>query len=269
MHTPGFDMVRLIVEFSIGLVSGAVRAVLRYGIAGTLALAVALMIRDLTRAPIVEPTEPPENNPYFNEPIRTEGVVFHVLAQSCRWDLGSKTDIICNGIRFAGPDLIKAHLPTSLANQLDKGADLVSIGAASFEGDLGEEKARARDRAIAMAQWIAEQREIKGSVWIINMGKFRDGCRDCPRGDTSAQRLVVLATIGHRDDADAVRSLVRLELASEAGRAGSLIPHPDNYTHFEIELWRLTSPDGQWAGRPLTTAPPARETDGRQDEPGR
>src|SRR5215813_1889862 len=262
-------MVRVIVEFSIGLVSGAVRAALRYGIVGTLALAVALMIRDLTRAPMVEPIEPPEKNPYFNEPIRTEGVVFHVLAQSCRWDLASTAEIICNGVRFAGRDLIKAHLPTSLANQLDKGADLVSIGAASVEGVLEHEKARARDRAIAMAQWIAEQREIKGNVWIINMGKFRDGCRDCPRGDTSAQRLVVLATIDHRDDADAVRALVRRELASEAVKTGSLIPHPDDYTHFEIELWRPTSPDGEWAGRPLTTTPPAREADGRQGEPGR
>ena len=141
---------------------------------------------------------------------------------------GEAYNITCNGTGFTGPDLIKAHLPASLANQLDKGADLVSIGAASCEGGVETEKVRSQQRASNIAQWVSSQPDFKGNVWVINLGRFRIPCRDSRRGDTTAQRPVILATIAHQDDARAVCELLKRGLMSGANKTGSRIPNPGN-----------------------------------------
>ena len=227
-------MPRLLADFSLGLLDGVVTAAIRSTVIGGVALVAGVMIaRDAAKPPVVVPE--PVDNPVFNAPITTAGVEFHVLSGGCRWVLGSVSDIVCNGVAYEGSDLIESHLPPSLADKLNHGADLVSIGAASSEGLPEREKERAQVRANNMAKWVSDRLHFKGNAWVINLGQFKGACPDCQLGDSSAQRPVILATIAHQDDAEAVRELVRRELVSGAIKTGSIILSPDNYAQFEIQ----------------------------------
>ena len=152
-----------------------------------------------------------------------------MLSEGCRWVLASVSDIDCNGTRFAGRELIQSHLPASLLDQIDHGADLVSIGAASLEGTVERETERAQERANNMATWVSQRVKMTGRIWIVNLGQFKRACRDCGVADSSAQRPVILATIVHQENADLASDLIK-----ESMKANGAIPDPDNYTRFEV-----------------------------------
>jgi hypothetical protein len=219
-------MAMAIIDFLFGFFEGITRSAATFvKLVLIAAVTIYLMERSLSKA-------------IFNEPIHATvqkaGLVmkadFHALSDECRWVLGSVSEIDCGGTRFMGSDLIRSHLPSSLSMRITQdGADLVSIGVASVEGQIDTEEERAQTRASEMATWVSEQVEVTGHIWVINMGQFKRDCSDCNVADSSAQRPVILVTITHQDDPDLVRDLLK-----DSMKANAAIPNPDNYTQFKL-----------------------------------
>jgi hypothetical protein len=228
-------MTRVVISFCIGFFDGVMQASMKASIvAATILIVGVLMNAEVTRPPALPGQLVALPGDVF-EPVRAMQVEFQVLTARCHWALASEVDIACNGTLYEGRDLINARLPSSLVEKAEGDHDLVSIGAASFEGWPEQEARRALERAKNMAQWAWERANFNGNVWVINMGQFRGDCGSCAPGDSSAQRPVILAIIAHQDDAEAVQALIKRELLSESKKPGSTIPNPHDYTQFDIQ----------------------------------
>ncbi len=165
-------------------------------------------------------------------PQQRHTVEFVVFSQSCNWPKGDTELIICGTKRLAGDAFVGDLLLPHIRDKLLRGTTIVSIGAASSEGDPEKELPRSLVRANKLASWMAP-RTGQVPIWVVSLGQFSSPCSNCYKRGTDWQRPLIVALITETDPTTDIAAIIRAALSTEP-----TLPDPSDYVGFASRRWR-------------------------------
>lgn len=159
-------------------------------------------------------------------------VVFEVLVLSnaFSWMRGSATELTRDGKTLDGTAVLEQVFGGPVRERLQRASDLVAVGAASSEGAVAAEEARAEQRARTAAGWVLKAAPGK-PVWSLALGQYRASCQGSEAAaDTSWQRPLLVVGVKTRDGEAAIDQAL-----SDAMAHGKAMPSPACYSQFNFE----------------------------------
>jgi hypothetical protein len=149
------------------------------------------------------------------------------------WVRGSSDDIEKEGKIITGTDVASQVLDAESRAGLENAKEIIAVGTASQEGDAKEETERARKRAVRTAELVASGIDAKIPISSLNLGQYREPCKDCETGGTNWQRpFMVIAVKELEDGANLAEAL------TDAMTGKSKLPSPKSYSAFELTKFR-------------------------------
>jgi hypothetical protein len=228
--------------------AGMAVAVAAVGAAGTVG---AISIRDNVIVPRRAAMETAAINPRPKEDVRQtrNSVVFAiegkdkagrrgafdvvVLNKSFLWVRGSADQLEKDGKTIAGADLAAAVLDEEVRAALADAKEVIAVGAASQEGSATDEVARAERRARQTATLVAGAVAADVPIWTLNLGQYRDPCKDCETAGSSWQRPFIVVAV---KEIDAGANLG--EALADAMSGKKRLPSPQSYSVYDLARFR-------------------------------
>lgn len=189
-------------------------------------------------APPPEPVKQASNSVIFaiegKDKAGRRGAFDVVVAQKdFLWVRKSSDDLEKAGKTIPGSDIAKEVFDADIKSGLDAAEGIIAVGTASQEGDAREEKERAGKRAQRTATLVAEAVDAKIPIWTLNLGQYRDPCKDCEAGGTNWQRPFMVIAI---KDLEADANLG--EALADAMTGKEKLPSPKSYSAFDLAKLR-------------------------------
>lgn len=156
-----------------------------------------------------------------------------VLNKNFDWVRGSTTELVKDGKVLSPVDVTREVLSAEVRQSLLSSKKVITIGTASQEGDITAETHRAGLRARQAAEWVGAVLPASVTIYMLNLGQYREPCAECETGSTSWQRpFIVVAVRDHEQGAD-----IGQALASAMGGKTNL-PSLSAYTTFGLTKHR-------------------------------
>jgi hypothetical protein len=156
-----------------------------------------------------------------------------VLNKSFLWVRGSAEDLEKDGKPIARADLAAAVLDDEVNNALSDAKEVITVGTASQEGNAADEVARAERRAKQAATLVSDAVAPSIPIWTLNLGQYRDPCKDCETGGTSWQRPFIVIAVKEADlDTNIGEAL------ADAMSGKEKLPSPNSYSVFALTKFR-------------------------------
>lgn len=156
-----------------------------------------------------------------------------VLNKNFLWVRGSADELEKDGKTISAADVAAAVLDDEVRAALAEAKEVIAVGTASQEGNASEEVARAERRARQAATLIAQAVNPSTSIWTLNLGQYREPCKNCETGGTSWQRpFIVVAVKSHEPGTNLGEAL------SDAMSGQEKLPAPKSYSAFALGRFR-------------------------------
>lgn len=156
-----------------------------------------------------------------------------VLNKSFLWVRGSAEDLEKDGKTIPRADLSAAVLDDEVRGALSDAKEVITVGTASQEGSATEEVARAERRARQAAALVSDAVSAETPIWTLNLGQYRDPCKDCETGGTSWQRPFIVIAVKETDPGTDVG-----EALADAMSGKEKLPSPKSYSVFALTRFR-------------------------------
>lgn len=152
-----------------------------------------------------------------------------VLKKQFLWVRSSYNQLERDGIVIPLATVRETIFDRDMRYTLENATDIVAVGTASQEGLEKVEIARANRRARETAKLIKSTLDKKVPIWVLNLGQYRDPCKDCEVGETNWQRpFIVIATV-RKDENLNLKQAVR-----DAMSSSSKLPSTRRYSDFKF-----------------------------------
>lgn len=156
-----------------------------------------------------------------------------VLNKSFLWVRGSAEDLEKDGKAIPGAEVASAVLDEEVRTALSDAKAVITVGAASQEGNATEEVARAEQRAKQAATLVAPAVGADTPIWALNLGQYREPCSNCETGGTSWQRpFIVIAVKSLEPETNLGEAL------SDAMAGQAKLPSAKAYSAFALTRYR-------------------------------
>lgn len=156
-----------------------------------------------------------------------------VLNKSFLWVRGSAEDLEKDGVTIPRDQLAAAVLDDEVKNALSDAKEVITVGTASQEGSATEEVARAERRARQAATLVSGAVAAETPIWTLNLGQYRDPCKDCETGGTSWQRPFIVIAVKEADPGTNIG-----EALTDAMSGKEKLPSPASYSAFALTRFR-------------------------------
>jgi len=156
-----------------------------------------------------------------------------VLNKSFLWVRGSAEDLEKDGKTIPRADVAAAVLDDEVRGALSDAKEVITVGTASQEGGATEEVARAERRARQAAALVSDAVSAATPIWTLNLGQYRDPCKDCETGGTSWQRPFIVIAVKETDPGTNVG-----EALADAMSGKEKLPSPKSYSVFALTRYR-------------------------------
>ena len=156
-----------------------------------------------------------------------------VLNKSFLWVRGSAEDLEKDGKTISRADLGAAVLDDEVRGALSDAKEVITVGTASQEGSAAEEVSRAERRARQAATLVSDAVSAATPIWTLNLGQYRDPCKDCETGGTSWQRPFIVIAVKETDAGTDVG-----EALADAMSGKEKLPSPKSYSVFALTRFR-------------------------------
>ncbi len=213
-------------------------AALVSGVAGVTAFDAIEAKRLSFAPPAIERVRSTENSTVFTiegfDKAGKRGLFDVVVAKKeFLWVKGSAEDLEKDGQTIKNPDIADAVFDGEVAASLAGAREIIAIGTASQEGDVGQEKERAGRRAVATAKLSQSAISPETPVWALNLGQYRDQCAACETNGTSWQRPFIVVAVKAVDDGTNLG-----EALADAMTGKATLPSPRSYSVYEMSKVR-------------------------------
>ncbi|HEY8247757.1 MAG TPA: hypothetical protein VIG38_10820 [Hyphomicrobium sp.] len=156
-----------------------------------------------------------------------------VLNKSFLWVRGSAEDLEKDGVMIPRAELAAAVLDDEVRSTLSDAKEVITVGTASQEGSATEEVARAERRAKQAATLVSGAVAADTPIWTLNLGQYRDPCKDCETGGTSWQRPFIVIAVKETDPGTNIG-----EALTDAMSGKDKLPSPASYSAFALTRFR-------------------------------
>jgi hypothetical protein len=156
-----------------------------------------------------------------------------VLNKSFLWVRGSAEDLEKDGVTIRRDQLAAAVLDDEVKNAPADAKEVITVGTASQEGSATEEVARAERRARQAATLVSGAVAAETPIWTLNLGQYRDPCKDCETGGTSWQRPFIVIAVKEADPGTNIG-----EALTDAMSGKEKLPSPASYSAFALTRFR-------------------------------
>ena len=156
-----------------------------------------------------------------------------VLNKSFLWVRGSAEDLEKDGIMIPRAELAAAVLDDEVTGALSDAKEVITVGTASQEGSAAEEVARAERRAKQAATLVSGAVAAATPIWTLNLGQYRDPCKNCETGGTSWQRPFIVIAVKETDPGTNIG-----EALTDAMSGKEKLPSPSSYSVFALTRFR-------------------------------
>jgi hypothetical protein len=156
-----------------------------------------------------------------------------ILPGDFRWAFASQS--VITDADGKPMDLSHTLKGDDMRNLLGSASHIIAVGAASIEGDLENEEARAEARARQLASWVRPRTPRSARVYTLNLGRYLGSCQGCSQQQTSAQRRVVVITVSASHPGVDISTALRNALLGTSEFPLKL----SDYSSFELQ--RITS----------------------------
>lgn len=156
-----------------------------------------------------------------------------VLTKKFGWVRKSTDQLVREGTVLAGTDVLAQIFDDQVRASFEKSTAVIAAGVASQEGDPKVETERANQRAKKSAEWLLPVVTPALPIWTLNLGQYKQPCKDCATSGTDWQRpLIVVAVRELEPNADMGEAL------ADALRGKSNLPSPESYSAYVLTKFR-------------------------------
>lgn len=156
-----------------------------------------------------------------------------VLDKRFDWVRGSTSELEMDGRVLSAADVRTEVLNEAVVRSLAGAREVIAIGAASSEGDLVAETHRAGLRARQTAEWVAAVLPARIPVYTLNLGQYRDPCRECETGSTSWQRPFMVVAVRDKEPGADIAQALAAAMSDKAN-----LPSLSAYSTFGLARFR-------------------------------
>jgi hypothetical protein len=152
-----------------------------------------------------------------------------LMPKDYTWALASSTELALRGVPLSEAEAVAKVFSPEVREGLQHSPEVIAVGVASQEGDLEAEQDRAERRAKSQAHLITKIVSPLTGIWLLNLGRYNEGCNAANAADTSWQRPVML--VGVRSQQPGV---VLAQALENAISGKSNVPSRACYSSFDM-----------------------------------
>jgi len=152
-----------------------------------------------------------------------------ILPGDFRWAFASQSVITDADGRPV--DLAHTLKGDDMRKLLQSASHIITVGAASIEGDLESEETRAEARARQLAAWVRPRLPRSAKSYTLNLGRYLGSCQGCSHQQTSVQRRVVVIAVSASQPGVDISAALRHALLS----TGEFPLKLSDYSSFELQ----------------------------------
>ena len=149
------------------------------------------------------------------------------------WVRKSSDEIERDGKAIPGAEIAAQVLDADVRAALGTASEIIAVGTASQEGDAREETGRAGRRAVKTAEIIVAGIAPTVPIWTLNLGQYRDPCKECETSGTNWQRPFIVIAVKELEPGGNIG-----EALSDALSGQKKLPAPKSYSAFELTKFR-------------------------------
>jgi hypothetical protein len=149
------------------------------------------------------------------------------------WVRKSSDELEREGKTISGTDIANEVLDIEVRAALTSAKEIIAVGTASQEGDAKEETERAGRRAHKTAEIVSGGIDPAIPVWTLNLGQYREPCKDCETGGTNWQRPFIVIAVKDLEPGSNVG-----EALADALSGQKKLPSPKSYSAFALTRFR-------------------------------
>jgi hypothetical protein len=149
------------------------------------------------------------------------------------WVRKSSDELEREGKAIPGAEIADQVFDVDVRAALTSAREIVAVGTASQEGDATEETERAGRRARKTAEIVAQAIASAAPVWTLNLGQYREPCKECEAEGTNWQRPFMVIAV---KELEAGANLGEALADAMSGR--QKLPSPSAYSAFELTKFR-------------------------------
>ncbi|HKZ97718.1 MAG TPA: hypothetical protein VJ045_12140 [Hyphomicrobiaceae bacterium] len=149
------------------------------------------------------------------------------------WVRKSSDELERDGKTITGADIESQVLDQDVRAALATAKEIIAVGTASQEGDAREETERAGRRAHKTAEIVQGGIDAAIPIWTLNLGQYREPCKDCEAGGTNWQRPFIVIAVKDLEPGGNVG-----EALADALSGQKKLPAPKSYSAFALTRFR-------------------------------